>query len=253
MPNERLRDAILKAGLAPADVAEKLGVNPKTAERWVTLDRPPYPRHRHAIAVLLKESESYLWPDALTPERAMRVAESELIHVYPRRSAIPGDLWRRLLGHAQERIQILVYAALFLPEQEPKLASTLRSKAEAGVRIEILLGDPDCAAVAQRGSEEGIGDAIGVKIRNVLHFYDQLRNVDNAEVRFHDTTLYNSVYRFDAEMLVNPHVLGFPAAHSPAMHLRQLSGGELFETYAGSFDHVWSQASPAWGVDTVAR
>jgi transcriptional regulator with XRE-family HTH domain len=252
MPNERLRDAMLKAGLAPADVAEKLGVNPKTAERWVTLDRPPYPRHRHAIAVLVRESESYLWPDALPPERAMRVAESEVVHVYPRRSAIPGDLWRRLLDQAQDRIQILVYAGLFLPEQEPKLAATLKAKAKAGVCVEILLGNPSCEAVAQRGLEEGIGGAIAEKIRNVLHFYDRLRNVENAEIRFHDTTLYNSIYRFDVDMFVNPHVLGFPAAHSPAMHLRQLSGGELFDTYAGSFERVWSQAVPAWDVAAVA-
>jgi len=42
----------------------------KTVERWVTQDRPPYLRHRHAIAALLGKRESYLWPDALPPDRA---------------------------------------------------------------------------------------------------------------------------------------------------------------------------------------
>ena len=60
----------------------------------------------------------------------------------------------------QERIGILVYAGLFLPEQHPKLVVTLKAKAKAGVQVEILLGDPDSAEVARRGAEEGIADAI---------------------------------------------------------------------------------------------
>lgn len=36
MANERLREAILNAGLTPYELADKLGVNPKTVERWVT-------------------------------------------------------------------------------------------------------------------------------------------------------------------------------------------------------------------------
>lgn len=246
MANERLREAILKAGLTPYGLAEKLGVNPKTAERWVTLDRAPYPRHRHAIAALLRERETYLWPEAVTPERAARVAESELVHIYPRRAAVPNDLWGRLVEQATERIEILVYAGLFLPEQVPSLIRTLRAKAEAGATVRILLGDPESEAVAARGAEEGIGDAMAGKVRNVLAFYNQLRDVEKVSARFHSTTLYNSVYRFDDEMLVNTHAYGFPAAHAPVLHLRRLSAGELFGTYADSVDRVWSSGRPVW-------
>src|ERR1700761_7781775 len=70
MPNDRLRDAMLKKGLTPTAVAEHIKVDPKTVERWITQDRSPYPRHRHAIAALLREGESYLWPNALSTERA---------------------------------------------------------------------------------------------------------------------------------------------------------------------------------------
>ncbi|MDX2817537.1 hypothetical protein PV410_34245 [Streptomyces sp. PA03-5A] len=35
-----------------------------------------------------------------------------------------------------------------------------------------------------------------------------------VEVRSHDTILYNSIYRFDDDVLVNPHVLGAPALHA---------------------------------------
>jgi transcriptional regulator with XRE-family HTH domain len=246
MPNDRLRDAVLRKGLTPAALAEHLGVDPKTAERWVTQGRAPYPKYRHAIAALLKESESYLWPDAVPADRANRVAQSEVAQVYSRRAAVPEDVWRRLINQVQERVGILVYAGLFLPEQHPRLIATLKAKAKAGARVEILLGDPASAEVAQRGVEEGIGDAMASKVRNVLAFYERLRDVSGVAVHFHRTTLYNSIYRFDDEMLVNAHVFGFPAAHTPVMHLRRLSGGDLFDTYADSFDRVWSTSVPVW-------
>ncbi|MCP2327294.1 hypothetical protein HDA40_005801 [Hamadaea flava] len=46
---------------------------------------------------------------------------------------------------------------------------------------------------------------------------------------------------------MNTHAYGFPAAHCPTFDLRHLSGGELFNTYADSFDRVWSSGKPIWG------
>jgi transcriptional regulator with XRE-family HTH domain len=246
MANERLRDALKKSGLTPELLAERLQVSFKTAERWVTSGRLPYPRHRHAVALLVDERESYLWPDAISPDRAAKASQSEVVNIYSRRSSLPSDVWRRLFESAQERIGILVYAGLFLPELEPRLIPILRAKAEAGARVELLLGDPKSDAVAQRGAEEGIGGAMASKVHNVLAFYDQLRGVAGVYARFHSTPLYASIYRFDDEMLVNVHAYGFPAAHCPVLHLRRLSGGELFDTYADSFDRVWSSGNPVW-------
>ncbi|MFC8847126.1 MULTISPECIES: multiprotein-bridging factor 1 family protein [unclassified Micromonospora] len=252
MANERLREAMLKVGLSTYELADKLDVNAKTVERWITLDRVPYPRHRHALAAVLQEREAYLWPNAVTPERAVRVAESELVHVYPRRAAIPFDVWTRLIQQSTEEIGILVYAGLFLPEQVPTLIKDLRAKAQAGTSVRILLGDPESEAVAARGAEEGIGDAMAGKVRNVLAFYNQLRGVPGVFARYHGTTLYNSMYRFDDELLVNTHAYGFPAAHAPVLHLRRLSAGELFDTYADSFDRVWSSGRPIWPAAVAA-
>ncbi|MEU1394834.1 XRE family transcriptional regulator [Micromonospora zamorensis] len=252
MANERLREAMLKVGLSTYELAERVDVNPKTAERWVTLDRAPYPRHRHAIAAIVQEREAYLWPKAVSSERATRIAESELVHVYPRRAAIPLDLWGRLINQATKEIGILVYAGLFLPEQVPTIIRDLTTKAQAGVRVRLLLGDPESEAVAARGAEEGIGGAMAGKVHNVLAFYNQLRGVEGIFARFHGTTLYNSIYRFDNELLVNTHAYGFPAAHAPVLHLRRLSAGELFDTYADSFDRVWSSGHPIWAPTVAA-
>lgn len=244
MPNNRLRDAMLKQGVTVDKLAEVLGVDPKTVERWITTGRSPYPKHRHRIGALLRETESYLWPDARTPEQAARISGSEIVHFYARRALSPAELWVRLFESAAERIDVLVYAGLFLPEQYPNLPKTLAGKARSGVKVRLLFGDPDSPAVLERSHEEGIGDAIPFKIRNTLVHYRPCLDAPGVELRLHGTTLYNSFYRFDDEMLVNAHIYGMAAAHAPLMHLRRLSGGELFETYADSFARIWAESKP---------
>ena len=250
--NDRLGDSLSAAGLAPHDLAARLGVDPKTVERWLTQGRTPYPRHRRQIAALVRESETYLWPSALSTERRTEAAESEIVHVYPHRAGIPGDVWTRLFSGASERIDVLVYAALFLPEQQPKLLKQLCRRAADGTRVRFLLGDPDCDAVARRGEEEGIGAAISAKIRNVLSFFESHADHGCVDLRLHRTTLYTSIYRFDRDMLVNHHVLGLPAAHAPVMHLRQLDSGDLFTTFSDTFEKLWVDAAPVWEREAVA-
>jgi transcriptional regulator with XRE-family HTH domain len=249
MPNERLRDAMLTRGLTPAAIAEQINVDPKTVERWITQDRNPYPRHRHAIAARLRESESYLWPNALSSDRASEVALSEVVQIYPRRGAVPPDIWQRLLNQADKEIGVLAYAALFLPEQNPSWVSTLREKAQQGAKVQILLGDPKSEQVAERGEDEGIGGSMAGKINNVVAFYKDLRRTENVGMYYHATTLYNSIYRFDDEMLVNTHLYGTPAAYAPIMHLRRLAGGELFDNYAASFSKVQARSRAIWPED----
>jgi transcriptional regulator with XRE-family HTH domain len=245
MSNDRLRDALLSKGLVPDQLAEELAVDTKTVERWITKNRIPYPRHRHAIAALLRQSEAYLWPDAVSDEKTAEISRSEVVQIYPHRNAVPRDLWDRLLGGATERVEILVYVGMFLTE-DPRLIKTLRSKAKAGATVRLLFGDPTSREVIRRSTDEGIGKtAISIKIRNALAFFRVLEEEPGIEIRCHGTTLYNSIYRYDDEMIVNPHVFGAPAPHAPALHLRRLSAGDLFETYAESFERVWEAGVPA--------
>jgi transcriptional regulator with XRE-family HTH domain len=245
VPNERLRDALLRKGLTPEQAATAINVDTKTVERWITKGRTPYPKHRHALAALLRESEVFLWPDALPPERAAEVATSEVVTVYPHRHAIPRDLWQRLVANATTEVDILVYAGLFLTD-DPALIKSFRAKAQAGAKIRVLFGDPRSREVIKRSTEENIGaSTITAKIRNVLAFFRPLAEEPGIDIRLHKTTLYNSIYRFDDDMLVNTHVYGSMAAHAPVLHLRRLSGGDLFDTYSESFDVVWNESKPA--------
>ncbi|QWF82131.1 DUF5919 domain-containing protein [Amycolatopsis sp. CA-230715] len=245
MPNERLRDALLRNGLDPEQVAIAVEVDPKTVERWITKGRTPYPKHRHKLAALAREPECYLWPQAMAAERKAEIAAAEVVNVFPHRNIIPAELWDRLIKNADQTIEILVHAALFLVER-PRFVKDLLHKAANGAVIRLAFGDPEDNSVALRSAEEQLGEGtLAARIRNALAYYRPLVGVDGIEMRFHNTTLYNSIFRLDNEMIINTHIYGIQGAHAPALHLRKLSAGTLFETYSESFEAAWKSARPA--------
>ncbi|WP_150241495.1 DUF5919 domain-containing protein [Nocardiopsis quinghaiensis] len=243
MPNERLRAALLQRGATPATLAEEIGVDAKSVERWITQGRTPYRRHRYAAAAYLGVEETYLWPKALSPEQSKAASQSEIVEIYPHRWSVPNDLWRRIFENAQQEISVLVFSGFFLAD-DPSMIKLLADKAKAGVRVRMLLGDPDSEAVAQRGRDEGLNELFAAKIRNVIVLYRSLRQVPGVEFRLHGTTLYNSLYRADDQLIVNTHVYGAMASEAPVFHLRKIPGGEMVSTYLESYEKVWAQASP---------
>jgi transcriptional regulator with XRE-family HTH domain len=238
MVNERLRRCMLRAGLGTEALAETAQVSTKTVERWLRGEVVPYPRTRYRVAAILQEDESYLWPDAV--DRSA-LAGAELVASYPRRSDVPRHLWTDLLRQAKRSVDLLAFAGLFLTEEHPDWTPLLQSRAEAGVRVRLLLGDPDGACLASRDGEYKIGGGVAGRVRAVLAYYHPVAGM--AEIRLHDTPLYNSIYRFDDDMLVNAHVYGILAAYTPVLHLRRVDG-TYFSTYLESFERVWGSARP---------
>jgi hypothetical protein len=243
MPNERLRALLLERRINTANLAEAVQVDPKTIERWIVAGRVPYRRHRYAVAAFFGVDESYIWPDALDRDEIVAASESEIVAVYPHRWAIPRDAWQHLFAQAEHEIGILVYAATFMAE-DAELKRMLGDKAESGVRLRILLGDPDSPAIADRGQDEGIDEAIAGKVRNAIILFRPLQKIENVEIRLHGTTLYNSIYRADEQLLVNTHIYGMMANNAPAFHLRKIPGGDMVSTYLESFERVWEGATP---------
>ena len=237
--NENLRRALLRARLREQDVAVRLDVDPKTVRRWLE-GRVPYPANRTAFAELLNADETDLWPEAGGPLIA-RTRPEELGTVYPHRWAIPRETWVRFFASAEHEIGILAYSALFLAE-DAGLLSILANKARAGVRVRIALGDPDSPRVAERGIEEGIGDAMPAKVRNALALFRPLCAVSSVELRLHQAILYNSIYRADDRLFVNQHTYGIPAAHAPVFNLCQTEDGDMVMTYLESYERMWVAA-----------
>ena len=217
-------------------------VDPKTVDRWLANGRIPHPRHRAQASAALSVEEAYLWPELLDGERVRAASEAELVTLYPTRGDVPGDLWRRLVDTATANIDILVYSGLFLIDTHPNLPAKLASKAEEGLSARLLYGDPNSDVVVSRGDEEGIGEDLAARIRLSLTYLKRVHDVPKIELRQHRSILYNSIYRFDDEMLVNTHVLGSPAGQNPVLHIRRLPAGRLFDHYLESFERAWESA-----------
>jgi hypothetical protein len=233
--NERLRQSLAARALPIETVATRIGVDPKTVQRWLA-GRVPHARHRWAIAALVEQDEAYLWPVAITSRQQADAALAELITVYPHRANVPGELWRTLLNKVEHHLDVLVYAAMFLPEQHVDLLDLLRAKAAAGCQIRLSLGDPNSAKLLERGDEEEFGLGIVQRAQLALKHYLPLRGCPGVDLRVHGTTLYNSIYRFDDVMLVNTHVWGISAVGAPVLQLRRVVDGGLFDTYAARED-----------------
>jgi transcriptional regulator with XRE-family HTH domain len=239
--NELLRRFMLKARLREDDVAARLGVDPKTVRRWLN-GRVPYPDNRTAIAHLLGADESDLWPGASGTLTA-RMRPDELRAVYPHRSDIPREVWTRFFASAEREIGILAYSALFLAE-DSEIVCLLADKAHSGVAVRIALRDPESSHTAEWAEEEGIDDAVPAVIRTALALYRPLDEVENIEIRLHQTVLYSSIYRADDQLLVNQHGYGIPSAQAPVFFLRNGPPGEMAALYFDSFEHVWTDARP---------
>ena len=244
MPNQRLREAIVARGFTLATVAERVAVDPKTVERWIATDRVPHRTHRGAVASLVGIDETFLWPALLDSDRSLRHADDELVNLYTNRGAVPPQVWDSLVDGATATIDALVFAGLFLTDGGPQLSEALIKRARGGVKVRVLLGDPESEAVAIRGVEEGIGAGLAARIRISSIYLREAAETDGVELRWHATTLYNSIYRFDDSMLVNTHAFGFPASQNPVLHLRRTPSGRLFDHYLHSFDKVWATAIP---------
>ncbi|MGB3684779.1 MAG: XRE family transcriptional regulator [Ornithinimicrobium sp.] len=246
MSNERLRSAILvDAGLTLQEFGERVGVDPKTVERWVSKDRVPHRTHRLKAASILGKTDVFLWPTTAADPQTKSATRAEFVDLYPSRGAVPSGTWTELIDNASESIDILAFAGSFLHDSIPEFAGRITARVNAGVRVRFLFGDPDSDAVIRRGIEEGIGDSMTARCNLTWRYIEPLiASTHGIEARKHGNTLYASVFRFDDTLLVNPHAYGAPAGHSPIMHIQRIPGGRLFTHYMESLERTWQQAQP---------
>lgn len=243
-PNERLRARLERSGHTVASLAEHVGTDPKTVARWISTGRVPHRRNAQAVAETLGVDACHLWPSLTGGAEGTDESASDLIAVHRQRSDVPIDVWRTMFATAEESIDVLVYAALFLHEQISDWHQLLKDRSGQGVRVRVLIADPDCDAVRVRGEEERFGHGIESRCRLAAMHYQPLRDISGIDVGLHSTTLYNSVYRADDHMFVNTHLYGVNAYGNPLFSLRRAGFGGLFDAYAASVDAVWRTAHP---------
>lgn len=168
---------------------------------------------------------------------------------YPYRSACPSTVWADLIDSAGEELFFAGYTNYFLWTQVPAFADTLRRKAAEGCRVRFLLGDPEGQVTRQREVVEDVALSVSTRIRITLENLDRLGKLDELETRFsapEDATNHVSlsVFRFDHEALVTPHLARLVGHDSPLLHLRRQGDKGMFARFSEHAEELWQAARP---------
>lgn len=241
--NERLRSALTRANASPEDIADRTGVDPKTVQRWIS-GRTPHQRHRWAVAKLVGEDEAYLWPASESEVGQGANSTGEVVAVYAHRSDAPTALWTQLIDGARSHVDVLGYAVQFLPEMYAGLGDRLIAKAEQGCEVRIAVADTSSAALAARDAEEGLDGGLIHRVQTTMKHLSAVVESPLTEVRLHDVPMYNSLFRFDDQLMLTPHLYGRPGYQAPLLHLRRIGASGIFDNYVQHFDDVWNTATP---------
>ena len=246
MANMALRQAMADAQMTELALARRIGVDEKTVGRWVSRDdRIPHPRHRWAASEALGADEAVLWPEAI--RAAVKTGpDREVAAVYPYRSSCPASLWRRLITAAATEITLAGYTSYFLWIEQPNLGAALRRKAERGCKVRFLIGDPDSEVTRQREQIEATPLTVSTRIAVTLEQLDRLRGTEGIEARFSDRHIAMSVFTFDDDMIVTPHLANLMGHDSPAFHLHRQQDDGVFDRFTMHVSELWDQARPVW-------
>ncbi|MFD8812298.1 DUF5919 domain-containing protein [Streptomyces sp. NPDC059627] len=203
------------AGLSPRQLAVRVGVASKTAVK----------------------------------NRLKTGGDLEIVRTYPYRSACPSTVWRELVVSTKEDLFFAGYTNYFLFIDQPNFVATLRKKPESGCRVRFLLGDPEGETTRQREAIEDVALSVSTRIRITLENLRKLGGVVNLETRFSISEdaanhVSLSVFRFDSQALVTPHLARLVGHDSPLLHLRRRDQDGLFERFTEQAEELWSRATP---------
>lgn len=180
--------------------------------------------------------------------RYQAVTEQEVVGTFGHRSDVPPTLWERLLRSASTEIVLADYTAPLPADDPADLSGQLRARAEAGLPVRILIGDPDHAVTRRRDAEQPEQPSVRAAIAQTMHDLADLARVPGAQVRLTDADadlhLSRSVFRFDGEALVSEHIADRDGYGSLTYHLRRLHRDGPFDKYLGHVERLWEGAHP---------
>jgi hypothetical protein len=232
--------------MTPRKLALRIGVAAKTIERWVANENlVPHAANRAEVSAALGVSESVLWPKA-TKNVLKTGHDREIVAVYPYRSACPSSVWTDLIKRGKDELYFAGYTNYFLWLEQPAFLSTLQKKAESGCRVRFLVGDPELEITRMREQAEDVALTVSTRIRITLENTRKLDGITGIETRFSDaldaqTHMSLSVFRFDDEALVTPHLARTVGHDSPLLHLRRMEERGVFDRFAASVEELWNR------------
>jgi hypothetical protein len=89
-------------------------------------------------------------------------------------------------------------------------------------------------------------DGLARRIRSTLAQLEPLRDVPSVEVQLFDAPIYNSVFRFDDDMLAAPQLFRTPGSESPIVHVRRQQDGGLFDRFMHHVHGLRASSIAAW-------
>jgi len=244
MPNVLLVNAMQARRLSERELAERVGVDWRTVQRWVSDSaRTPQPRLRWKVAAELQVSEGDVWPNV---RQVVKVgADKEVAAVYPSHSAVPPTVWQKLVTEARREIVFCDTVSYWYWYDVPDLTRILREKAEAGCRVRVMVGDPADPVVRADEAATDIPLTLSSRIEQTLHLVEPLRDI--VQVRQTMAGWGRSVYRGDDDAVAHWWLHGQMGIDFPAMHLRRRQSGGLFDQVAvRHVEALWEAARPVW-------
>ncbi|MFI5981530.1 XRE family transcriptional regulator [Streptomyces sp. NPDC051555] len=172
--------------------------------------------------------------------------DRELVHSYPYRSACPSTTWADLVARTTTDMLLSGYTNYFFWTTIPDFAGIIRKKISSGCRVRFLLGDPDGQVTRQREAVEGAALTVSTRIRMTLEQLDRLGPSEGLDVRFSapedaPNHVGLSVFRFDSDALVTPHLARVIGHDSPMFHLRRHGEEGMFDRFAAHAEELWSR------------
>lgn len=228
-------------GLTPEALARRSGVSIEQVRRLLKGASSPRRSTADALAAALDSEPKLLWPAQFAVAPA-RPEHSHHVTLWQSRAEVPARVWRELFSNASRHLDVLVYGGTFLFDSVPRFVPQLQDAIAAAVQVRLLVGDPRCHAVRQRGDEEAIDHSLAGRCELTLARLAPLRDAEGTHLRVHATPLYTSTFRVDDTMIVNPHIYASPASDNPALLIDRSQHADLFAAYATSFDGVWANA-----------
>ena len=236
MKNIALIEAMNRAGLSAAQLHKRVSVSSKTVNNWINHGSIPRRETQIKVANLLDCPIHDLWSDQAPPAS---YALSEIVSVWAHRSESPKDLWWKLFEGAEEYVDLLGYAMQFLHEDHKDFVTLLEDKVREGCRVRIIMADPQSSAANERDHEEDLRGGLIARIKTSLTYFEPVIGTANIEIRLQSYPMYNSIFRFDGEMLVTTHLCHDPGRLAPLFHVRQGPKEGIFQRYLESFNYVF--------------
>lgn len=241
MDVQRFNQLLLEQCKSEDQVCLELNIDPKSLRGWRDGTISPRRTSIEKVIDYFGVPVFELFPEYGTPRSS---AFAEISNAWAHRSDSPKDFWWKFFEEAERQIDLLGYAMQFFHEDHRDFVNLLKKKSQEECRIRIVMADPQSDAAKGRDQEEGLRGGLVARIRTSLTYFEPVIGMSNIEIRLQSFPMYNSIFRFDDDMLVTPHLYHEPGRLAPLFHFRLGEREGLFKTYLDSFEKVFTNCKP---------